>query len=115
MVENSVEYVVAAEAVATYEALSAVVRERQLTVVETDARHLRVSFQPATAGRSGDTKALCAVLDVGHGLSKVVAVCFDETDGSVVAPDGSLTGLFAQVERRLRGEIGDRGTVTLSS
>ena len=67
-VENSVEYIVAAGAVATYEALTAVVRERHLTVVEADARHLRLTFQRATAGRSGETKALCAVLDVGHGL-----------------------------------------------
>jgi hypothetical protein len=105
-VEHSLESVVAAGAVATYEALTAVVQGRHLTIVEADARHHRLSFESTVNGGSGETRALCAVLDVGHGLSKVVAVCFDEADGTVVTPDTGLQGLFVEVERRLQGEIG---------
>jgi hypothetical protein len=100
------EYIVVAGVAATFEALRESVRERNLSVVEEDPRHLRLAFlldQPAAAEA---IKALCAVLDVGHGLSKMVVVCLDEVSGSVVAPDASLDGLFFQVEHTLHTASG---------
>jgi hypothetical protein len=94
------EYMVEQGAGATFEALKDALGERRLPVLE-DSRHLRLSFRLDRPQAGGQVKALCAVLEVGQRLSKVVVVCIDEADGSVVAPDASLSGLFSQVERTL--------------
>jgi hypothetical protein len=95
------EYIVVRRAGATFEALREAVRERRLSVLEDDPRHLRLAFRLDGPQEGRQIKALCAILDVGQGLSKIVVVCVDEADGSVVAPDGSLQGLFMQVEHTL--------------
>jgi hypothetical protein len=102
------EYIVVAGVTATFEALRRAVRERNLSTIEEDPRHLRLAFRLDQPAEGEVTKALCAVLDVGHGLSKMVVVCLDEVDGSVVAPDASLAGLFIQVEHALHTASGKR-------
>lgn len=102
--EGSKECVLEGRAVAIYEALEGVVRERQLEVVEADTRHVRLGFTLCSEEAAADTRCLCAVLDAGHGLSKVVVVCFHEAEGDIApAPDRFLDGLFVQVERNLHG------------
>jgi hypothetical protein len=104
--EGSSEYVFVEETGATFEALREVVRERQLPVVEEDPWHRRLSFRLGRSEHGGQIRALCAILDVGHGLSKLVVVCVNEKDGSVVAPDGSLPPLFMQIEHTLHTRWG---------
>jgi hypothetical protein len=106
MMEGSSEYIVVEGAEATFEALRDVVRERRLSVVEDDPPHRRLAFRLNHAQDGAQIKALCAILDLGHGLSKLVVVCFDEADGSVVAPDASLNGLFIHVEHTLHTASG---------
>jgi hypothetical protein len=100
------EYIVVAGVTATFDALREAVRERNLSTIEEDARHLRLAFRLDQPAEGEVTKALCAVLDVGHGLSKMVVVCVDEVAGSVIAPDAALDGLFIQVEHRLHTASG---------
>jgi hypothetical protein len=105
---GSSEYIVVAGVTDTFEALRDAVRERNVSTIEEDARHLRLAFRLDQPAKGEVTKALCAVLDVGHGLSKMVVVCVDEVDGSVLAPDASLDGLFIQVEHTLHTAGGKR-------
>jgi len=69
------------------------------------SRPLRPSFRP-----DGDEPltVMCAVLDAGHGLSKLVATGVDGEDGRIVSVDGYAPRLFADVERRLREKAVDR-------
>jgi hypothetical protein len=106
VMEGSSEYVLVEGTGATFDALRDVLRERRLPVVEEDPWRRRLAFRPGRAEHGGQIKALCAIFDVGHGLSKLVVVCVDETDGSVVAPDDSLPGLFMQVEHTLHSTWG---------
>jgi hypothetical protein len=110
--EASSEYVVVAGPGAAFEALMDVVIERQLAVVEEDGLHRRLAFRLG-GPPGGQIKALCAILDIGYGFSKLVVVCVDEADGCVVAPDGSLAGLFMQVEHTLHTMWGNRNGVAL--
>jgi hypothetical protein len=100
MMEGARECIVAARVDATFEVLREAVRERKLPMVEEDQRHLRLTFRLDQPHEGRPVRALCAVLDIGHGRSKVVVVCVDDVDGSVVAPDASVDGLLAQVEHR---------------
>jgi hypothetical protein len=106
--EGASEYVVVEGTRATFEALREAVHERGLSVVEDDPRHLRLAFRLEGSQESGQVKALCAILDAGHGLSKLVVVCIDEAHGTVAAPDDSLTSLFIQVEHTLHTPRGKR-------
>jgi hypothetical protein len=106
--EGSSKYVVAGRAVATYEALAAVVRERLLVTVQADVRHLTLAFRPDGEGWSEHVAVLCAVLDAGHGLSKLVLVGVDQRDGGTVGLAGYPASLFAEVEQRLGSEERDR-------
>ena len=106
--EGSSKYVVAGRAVATYEALAAVVRERLLVIVQADVRHLTLAFRPGGDEWGEGLTVLCAVLDTGHGLSKLVLIGLEEQDGSAVGLGGYPRRLFEDVERRLRSEAGDR-------
>jgi hypothetical protein len=100
MAEGARECVVAARVDATFEALRDAVRERKLSLVEEDQRHLRLTFRLDHLHEGRTVRALCAVLDIGDGRSKVVVVCVDDVDGSVTAPDASVDGLLAQLEHR---------------
>jgi hypothetical protein len=102
------EYIVVAGVTATFEALREALRHRNLSMIDEDPRHLRLAFRLDQPAEGEVTKALCAVLDAGHGLSKMVVVCVDEVDGSVLAPDASLDGLFIQVEHTLHTAGGKR-------
>ena len=110
--EGSSEYMVVARPGAAFEALREVVLERQLALVEEDVPYRRLAFRLGRP-QDGQIKALCTILDVGDGFSKLVVVCVDEADGSVVAPDASLTGLFIQVEHTLHTAWGNRRGVAL--
>jgi len=99
--EGASEYIVVAGTGAAFEALKAAVRERELPIVEDDPRHRRLAFRLGQPHESGQVNALCAILDAGHGLTKIVVVCIDVRDGNVVAPDASLEGLFMEVEHTL--------------
>jgi hypothetical protein len=110
--EGASEYVFVAEPGAAFGALRAVVLERRLAVLPEDALDRRLAFRPAGPADAQIT-ALCAILDVGHGLSKLVVVCVDEADGSVVAPDPSFSGLFMHVEHTLHTAWGNRNGVAL--
>jgi hypothetical protein len=101
MMKGSSEYVVMEGGEATFEALRDVVRERGLSVLEDDPQHLRLAFRLDQSQEGEQMKALCAILDFGHGPSKIVVVCVDEADGSVVSPDASLDGLFIHIEHKL--------------
>jgi hypothetical protein len=101
IVQGASEYIVAASPGATFEALREVLDERRLKVVEEDSRHLRLAFQLDRPQAGGQIEARCDTLSVVHGLSKLVVVCVDKADGSIVAPDASLTSLFIQVEHIL--------------
>jgi hypothetical protein len=113
VITGSSEYIVVAGVTATFDALSEAVRERNLSTIEEDPRHLRLAFRLDRPAEGEVTKALCAVLDAGHGLSKMVVVCVDEVDGSVVAPDAALDGLFIHVEHMLHTARGKRMGVAL--
>lgn len=103
--QGSTEYIVAARPLAAFEALAAVVRDRALPVMRANERHLTIVFRP-----DGDEPltVMCAVLDAGHGLSKLVATGVDGEDGRIVSVDGYAPRLFADVERRLREKAVDR-------
>jgi hypothetical protein len=101
MMKGSSEYIVMEGAKATFEALRDVVRERGLSLLEDDPRHLRLAFRLDQSREGEQIKALCAILDLGHGFSKIVVVCVDEADGRVVSPDASLDGLFIHIEHTL--------------
>jgi hypothetical protein len=107
------EYIVVQGAEATFEALRDAVYERQLPVVEEDRRQLRLVFRLDVPHEQAKITAECTVLDVEHGLSELVVVCRDETDGRVVAPDAVLTGLFIQVEHTLHTATGTRKVIAL--
>jgi len=111
--EGASEYIVVAGAGATFEALRDAVLEWELPIVEDDPRHRRLAFRLDRAHESAQTKALCATLDAGRGLSKIVVVCVDADDGSVVAPDAFLEGLFMQVEHTLHTTSGGHRAVAL--
>jgi hypothetical protein len=112
--EGSSEYILVAGPAAAFKALREAVDGRGLTVVEDDPRHSRLAFQVDNPRASGRIKALCSVLDAGQGLSKLVVVCFDESDdGRLVDPELALSGLFMQVEHELHTRHGRRGTVAL--
>ena len=100
------EYVVAARAVAAYDAVTAAVCERLFVVVRSDVRHLTLALRPG--GERSDLTVLVAVLDAGHGLSKLVLTGRDDRNGSTVDLTDFPVSLFADVERRLRSEVGDR-------
>jgi len=102
--EGATEYVVAERAVATYDALAAVVDERGFDIVQSDPRHLTLAFRASGGAWSDDLTLNCAVLDTGHGLSKLVLVGIDAGDGRFVALGDWPLSLFADVERRLRDE-----------
>jgi hypothetical protein len=102
------EYIVVAGVDRTFEALREAVRQRNLSIAEEDPRHRRLAFRLDRPHEGELIKALCTILDVGHGLSKMVVVCVDDADGSVVAPDASLDGLFIQVEHTLHVAKGKR-------
>ena len=106
MMQGCSEYVVAARAVAAYDALTAAGRERLYLVVRSDVRHLTLTFRPG--GERSDLLVIAAVLDAGHGLSKLVLTGRDDRDGSTVDLADFPVSLFADVERRLRSESGDR-------
>ena len=106
--EGAAEYVVAGRAVATYGALAAVVGERGFAVVQSDVRHLTLAFRASGGAWSGDLTVMCAVLDAGHGLSKLVLAGSDGVDGSFFGLGDWPVGLFADVERRLRDEARDK-------
>jgi hypothetical protein len=108
MMQGSVEYVVAGRAVATYDALTAAVRERLLVVVHADVRHLTLAFRPAGGEWGEGVTILCAVVDTGHGLSKLVLIGLSREGGSTVSLADYPLSLFADVERRLRSEAGAR-------
>jgi hypothetical protein len=110
MMEGAVEYVVAERAVATYDALAVVVEERGFGVVQTDLRHLTLVFRAGGGARSDHLTVMCAVLDAGHGLSKLVLVGVDPGDGSFIGLGDWPVSLFADVERRLRDEARKRGS-----
>jgi hypothetical protein len=112
MMEGASEYVVVAGTGATFDALGEAVRTRGLSIVEDDARHRRLAFRLDQPPRSGQIVALCAVLDAGHGLSKIVVVCLDD-QGGVAAPEPSLQGVFMQVEHTLHTVKGAQRVVTL--
>jgi len=96
---SSREYALEGQAFATYDALEHVVRERYSRGVETDARHRRLSFNLRPAA---PITTRCAVLDAGHGVSKLVVACSDDVQGSAVtAPEELLDGLVVDVQRRL--------------
>jgi hypothetical protein len=107
------EYIFVAGVATTFDALRKAVLERNLPVIEEDPRHLRLAFRLDQPAGAEVTKALCAVLDVGHGLSKMVVVCVDEMDGGVIAPESSLDGLFIQVEHTLHTAGGKRTAFAL--
>lgn len=109
--EGASEYVVVGGATATFEALREVVGQRPLSVVEEDLRHRRLAVRFDEPQGGGQIKVLCAILDIGHGLSKLVAVCVDEANGSVMAPDATLTSLFIQVEHALQTVSGKQKDV----
>jgi hypothetical protein len=104
--KGSSEYIVMEGAEATFEAVREVVRERGLSVLGDDRRHLRLAFRLDQSDEGERIKALCAILDIGHGHSKIVVVCVDEADGSVVSPDGSLDRLFMHIEHTLHATRG---------
>jgi len=108
MMQGSSEYVVAARAVTAYDALAAVVCERHFVVVQADVRHLTLAFRPGGHDWGDDPTVMAAVLDAGHGLSKLVLTGRSGGDGSTIGLAGSPMSLFADVERRLRSEAGDR-------
>ena len=104
--EGAAEYVVAERAIATYDALTAVVDERGFVVVQADLRHLTLVFRAGGGAWSGDLTVMCAVVDAGHGLSKLVLVGVDPGDGGFISLGDWPLSLFADVERRLRDEAG---------
>lgn len=108
------EYVVAARVEAAYDALTAVVRERLLVVVHSDVRHLTLTLRPDGGGTS-DRTVFAAVLDAGHGLSKLVLTGRDDRDGSTVDLADFPVRLFTDVELLLRSETGDRTAGALVS
>lgn len=100
--EGASEYVFVGGPRATFDALSDVVGQRRLSVVEEDPRHRRLAVllhEPHQNGRP--IKALCTSIDLGHGLSKLVALCVDEASGDVVTPGATLMSLFIEVEHAL--------------
>lgn len=111
--EGAYEYIVVERPEAAFEALRRCVCDRQLPIVEDDPRHRRLAFKVGDPDAPREIKALCAVLDAGHGLSKLVVVCFDESNGSLVAPDLALSGLFMQVEHELHALVARRGGFSL--
>jgi hypothetical protein len=113
MTSGAREYIVVAGVEATFEALRRAVGERKLSPVEDDQRHHRLAFRLDQPHEGNPVKALCAVLDIGHGLSKLVVVCVDEADGSIVAADATLESLFMQVEHALHTAPGSRMDVAL--
>jgi hypothetical protein len=112
--EGASEYVVLAGADATFEALREAVLVRGLRVVENDPLHRRLAFRLAQPHEGEQTKALCAILDGGRGLTKIVVVCVD-LGGGVAPLDPSLQGLFMQVEHILHTASGGRRAVALPS
>ena len=108
--EGAAEYVVAERAVATFDALTAVVDERRFAVVRSDPRHLTLAFRATGGAWSDGMTVTCAVLDAGHGLSKLVLAGVDGADGSLVGLGDWPPSLFADVERRLRDEARKRGS-----
>jgi hypothetical protein len=112
MMEGASEYVLVARTGVTFDALREAVGARGLPIVEDDARHRRLAFRLDRPRESGQTVALCAILDAGHGLSKIVVVCIDD-QGGVVAPDPSLQGLFIQVEHTVHTVRGTQRVVAL--
>ena len=98
--EGAYEYIVVGRPEPAFEALRDALCDRELPIVEDDDRHLRLAFTVGNPDVPREIKALCAVLDAGHGLSKIVIVCFDELNGNLVAPDLALSGLFMQVGAR---------------
>ena len=111
--EGAYEYIVVGRPEATFEALRDSVDDRNLPIVEDDPRHLRLAFRVGNPDLPREVKALCAVLDAGHGLSKIVIVCLDESDGNLVAPDLVLSGLFMQVEHELHASAQRHGGFSL--
>ena len=108
MMQGSSEYVVAARAVTAYDALTAAVCERHFVVVQADVRHLTLAFRPGGHDWGDGPTVLAAVLDAGHGLSKLVLTGRSGGDGRTVGLADAPVSLFADVERRLRSEAGDR-------
>ena len=111
--EGATEYVVAERAVATYDALTTVVDERGCVVVQMDLRHLTLVFRAGGGSWSDDLTVMCAVLDAGHGLSKLVLLGVDPGHGSFVGLGDWPVSLFADVERRLRDEARKRSSSDL--
>ena len=105
MIDGCSEYVVAARALDAY-ALTVVVDERLFVVVHSDVRHLTPALRPG--GEMSDLTVFAAVLDAGHGLSKLVLSGRDDRDGSIVGLADFSVSLFADVGRWLRSEAGDR-------
>ena len=99
------EYVLAARPVAAYEVLVTTVRERQAVVVRVDARHLTLAFRPGGFEWGEDTTVIAAVLDAGHGLSKLVLAGCDR-DGETFDLGDAPTTIFAEVEQKLRSGAG---------
>ena len=95
------EYVLAARAVAAYAAVTAVAGEWLCVVVHSDVRHRTVTFRPWEAERS-DLTVFAAVLDTGHGLSKIVLTARDDRDESSADLANYCARFFAETARRLR-------------
>jgi hypothetical protein len=113
MMQARSEHVVAARAVVAYDALTAVARERLCVVIHADVRHLTLTFRLG-GSESSDLLVLATVLDTGHGLSKLVLNGRDDRDGSTIDLADFPESFFADVERGLRSESGDRkGTPVL--
>ena len=100
------EYVFAARAVAAYGAATAVARERLCVVIHSDVRHRTLTFRPGGAERC-DLTVFAAVLDAGHGLSKLVLTARDDRDGRTVDLADFSVSFFLDIARRLRSETGD--------
>jgi hypothetical protein len=96
---GSAQYIVAAPTAAAYAALEDELRARGAVALEPDARHLRLTFRPGAGTAATGSLGRCAVVDVGHGLSKLVGI-WDDGGGSSASSD-VLDSLFVAVEQRL--------------
>jgi len=95
------EYVVAAPRVEAYKAVTAAVSDAGFSVVRRDARHLTLAFRPGAEWGDNPT-VLVAVLDVGHGMCKLVLVGRAGCHGAAVRLTDAPRSLFASAERRLQ-------------
>ena len=91
--DESMEHVVDARVVPTYEALRTVIEGRHWAVVGDASRHLSLAFRTSAADDDDSVPAHCAVLDIGFDHSKLVTCGLN---------DSLAAALFEQVEHRLQ-------------